>query len=60
MSGSGESSSSKRRDEFGFDLAGVDDEVEELGVDDEELDDDLEDDEDDEDDERTGCSTKTS
>src|ERR1035437_5377347 len=48
MSGSGESPSSKRRDEFGFDLAGVDDVVEELGVDDEEIDDDdLADDDDD-------------
>ena len=51
MSGSGESSSSERRDEFGFDLAGVDDAVEELGADDEEFDDDLDDDDDEDDDE---------
>ena len=51
MPGSGESPSSKRRDEFGFDLAGVDEGVEELGVDDEEFDDDLDDDDDEDDDE---------
>ena len=46
MSGSGESSASERRDEFGFDLAG-DDDVEKLDADDADLEDeDLEDDED--------------
>ena len=49
MSGSGGSSASNGRDEFGFDLAG-DDDVEKLGADDADLEDeDLEDDEDDED-----------
>jgi hypothetical protein len=48
MSGSGESSASERRDEFGFDLAGDDGEVEKLDADDADLEDeDLEDDEDD-------------
>jgi hypothetical protein len=48
MSGSGESSASAGRDEFGFDLASDDDEVEDLDVDDEDFDDDdLDDDEDD-------------
>ena len=47
MSGSGESSASEGRDEFGFDLAG-DDEVEDIDADDDEFDED--DDLDDEDD----------
>ena len=46
MSGSGESSASQGRDEFGFDLAGAPDEAGELDADDEELDDEFEDDDD--------------
>jgi hypothetical protein len=53
MSGSGESSASDGRDEFGFDLAGKkdDDEVGDLDASDEDLeDDDLDDDDEDDDD----------
>jgi hypothetical protein len=49
MPGSGESSASEGRDEFGFDLAAGDDELEELDTDDEDLDDDDFEDDDEED-----------
>jgi hypothetical protein len=48
MSGSGESSASDGRDEFGFDLASDDDEVKDLDADDEDDDFDDEDEDDDE------------